>query len=189
MTGHPLTDAETHAGGGRVAGVVTLSDPFAARHGGTLRTRGFIRAIEDCGFTVSTLLPTAPAGLAAQQSRRGGVAGAVAGRAKASFGTVKRHFMPMPTVWGGRDAQLATDVRNSRSSFLLVSVLSQAQYAAAGDAPYWLDFMDVWSDFAAREAAHRESLAALAALAALTARRSPGCCGSTRRASPPAPGS
>ena len=136
----------------RIAGVVALTDPFAARHGGTLRTRGFIQAIEGAGFRVSTLLPTAPAGLAAQ-------------RVKAALGTAKRHFLPMPTVWGGRDAQLAADVKNSRSAFLVVSVLSQAQFAASGDTPYWLDFMDVWSDFAAREAAHRDPIARLTALA------------------------
>jgi len=141
----------------KTAGIVTLTDPFVSRHGGTLRTRGFIEGIRAAGFDTSTLVPLAPAGMGAQQSQRGGAVG----KLKNGLGVAKRHFVPMPTVWGGRDARLSADVAALDPNFLLVSVLSQAQYATASPAPYWLDFMDVWSDFAAREATHRKPVARL----------------------------
>ena len=109
----------------KLAGVISLSDPFASRHGGTIRTRGFIEAVETSGFQVQNLIPAAPLGLAVQQSKSTGSFA----KAKSSLGIMKRHFLPMPTVWGGRDSQLAAEVKSLDPAFLLISVLSQAQYA------------------------------------------------------------
>lgn len=143
----------------KTAAVITLTDPYLSRHGGTLRTTGFIEALESGGRRVETLFPAAAIGATLRATPPDGLVG----RAKVAAGNVKRHFLPMPTVFGGRDAMLSGKVRAVKADVVLVSVLSQARFAGLSAAPLWLDFMDLWSEFATREAANKEPVARVTA--------------------------
>ena len=135
----------------RSAAFISLSDPQGPAHGGTLRTRGFITAFEKLGIETSTLFPTSPVGGTTSVSSR-------FGPLRSQLQELKRQYLPMPTLAGALEGDLRRSVRASHADLLVVSALSQAGYSELRDAPLWLDFMDVWSEFGSREARARSGL-------------------------------
>lgn len=139
----------------RRVGVVSLSDPYKARHGGTLRTRGLINLLEDRDYDVELLIPSKALGNSFSTQLAPGAAAGV----RSTVGRLKRHYLPMPTSIGARDSDLADTIRREHFDLLLVSAISQAQFSELSQAPLWLDFMDVWSAVVEREAMTRRGLA------------------------------
>ncbi|GLZ51765.1 glycosyltransferase family 4 protein [Actinomycetospora sp. NBRC 106378] len=133
--------------------VLSLTDPDAVTSGGTARTRALRDAVRSAGHDVECFFPTT--GAASLGTR-------VPGR----LGALKRHFLPLPTVAGGRNPALAQRLAAAGPfDAVIVSALSQVPLAAATGAPVWVDFMDLWSAFADREAAARSGPARVTARA------------------------
>lgn len=155
--------------------VVSLNDPERVRDGGTLRVRAAAEILREAGATVSVLFPHSTFG--AGISPVSGATGPMA-KALSTLGEVKRHLLPMPTVLGARDRRLAREIHQSSIDLIQICQLSQFPYARQVKAPVWLDFMDVWSRVARREAATRGTLASLTATgqARLLARRELAAC-------------
>lgn len=137
----------------RRALMLSLADPWRVRDGGTLRNRAMEQHLRNAEFEVELAYPSSPAGelLAA--------GGWVARRLRA----MKRNLLPMPTAFGARDDGLRTRVGSSEAGVIHISALSQASYRRHTSAVLWLDFMDLWSSFALREAASRGLIAATTA--------------------------
>jgi glycosyltransferase involved in cell wall biosynthesis len=144
------------------AGIVTLTDPFESRHGGTVRTRAFIQLLQQQAIETTVLTPRSTIGsqFVGEPNHQNF---SITARVKHVIGNVKRHYLPMPTVAGAKDTSLSEAVACAPIDLILISVLSQAPYADLTGAVLWLDFMDVWSDFALREADRRRGLARFSA--------------------------
>lgn len=128
------------------AAFVTTEDPHGKSHGGTIRTLGISTVVAELGHQVEFFAP-----MRSNESQSQQEAGI-----RMALSKLKRTFLPMPTALGARDGELLGRVHASDADFVSVGVLSQVQYASGR--PMWLDFMDVWSDFAAREALNRSGL-------------------------------
>lgn len=128
--------------------VLSLVDPDLQRDGGTLRTRATLGYLSSLGHHTQVAFPSHP--LSGAQS-----SGA---RLRPVLARLKRHYLPMPTRLGAKDRQLAEVVASSDADLIQVSVMSQFQFAQQSEASVWLDLMDVWSEFAAREAETRRGL-------------------------------
>lgn len=144
------------------AAIVALGDPTAHTHGGTMRTRGFLGALDRLGISTSVLTPERP--LAALTNPTSADRTRLA-RLRSRVGSVKRTFLPMPTISGARDASLASRIALSPADLHVFGAFSQVQYAERTESPVWIDFMDVWSEFARREAFVRRGPARVSALA------------------------
>lgn len=142
--------------------MLSLADPWAHAHGGTLRTRGFVRAFEDLGNDVVCVFPSRAPAAPSGAGRSVAVAGAPMGAHPLleSVRRVKRLAMPMPTALGARSKAVAEAVAVEHPDIIAVSTLAQAPYAdAVAGARLWLDMSDLWSEFARREAQARSGLA------------------------------
>jgi polysaccharide biosynthesis protein PslH len=142
--------------------VLSLMDPWAETHGGTLRTRAFLDAFSAAGADVVCLFPG-----------REPVAEPGAGRSVAAGGQplgsrpmpawvreAKRTVLPMPTMIGARLRALAHALAEERPDVLHVPSVAQAAYAdVVPEARLWFDMSDLLSEFAIREAASRRLLA------------------------------
>jgi hypothetical protein len=138
--------------------MLSLADPWAHAHGGTLRTRGFLRAFSDLGHDVVCIFPSRAAAIAPGAGRSIAAAAAPIGTHPLleSVRRVKRLVLPMPTALGARSRALAEAVSREQPDLVAVSTLAQASYAAASPgARLWLDMSDLWSEFARREAQAR----------------------------------
>ncbi|WP_188547942.1 glycosyltransferase [Rhodococcoides trifolii] len=140
------------------AALLSLTDPYIKRDGGTLRTRAMIGALEKCGFDVECVYPT---GDASRRNEGRPAMGRLASSRQAAS-AAKRHFLPLPTELGQRSTALGTEVRRLEPSLTVTSVLSQAQFVDPRNSVFWLDFMDIWSEFGRREADRRTGLSKMA---------------------------
>jgi polysaccharide biosynthesis protein PslH len=160
--------------------VLSLTDPWAASHGGTIRTRALTTALADLGHDVTTVFATSepergthePRSTASGAPVPDGVSvlpvhsPTVGNRAwPAWVKNVKRTLLPLPTTMGGRSAGLASALRELAPVHLLVvSVLPFAQYLdQLPGARLWVDHSDLYSDVVSREASRRTGLARLTA--------------------------
>lgn len=137
--------------------IICLSDPDGSSHGGTLRLRAHRRALEALGYEVEFAFPAKPLGGTspvsdATDSKRM--------RLKRSLGVLKRHLLPMPTSWGARDKSLLKQLGQTRADLVVLTALSQRKHLPRGANFVWIDFMDLWSEVARREARARRSWAA-----------------------------
>jgi polysaccharide biosynthesis protein PslH len=138
--------------------VLSLADPWAHAHGGTLRTRGFVRAFTELGHDVVCVFPSRAVPAAPPVGRSRAAAGEPIGTHPLleSLRRVKRVALPMPTVTGARSRAVSEAVAAERPDVLVVSTLAQATYAdGVPSARLWLDMSDLWSEFARREATTR----------------------------------
>lgn len=143
--------------------ILCLADPSAAMNGGALRLRGLAALLRDQGIDVEFLYPAAAVGETIRRhstSVVGSTERSLVSRALGKIGDVKRFYLPMPTVMGARDKFLESRVRDATPTITIISALSLTQYVKYCSGPIWLDFMDVWSVFAEREAEHRKGLSA-----------------------------
>ena len=142
--------------------LLSLFDPWAEAHGGTLRTRAFLRAFDAAGCEVVCVFPGRPTGATPGV----GVAVAAGGeplgtrRLPAWLFRVKRMVLPIPTAMGARSRAVAEVLRAEAPDLLCVHSVAQAAYAdALPGVPLWFDMSDLLSEFAAREAASRPVMA------------------------------
>jgi hypothetical protein len=138
--------------------MLSLADPWAHAHGGTLRTRGFIRAFTELGHDVVCVFPSRTGATSPGAGRSLAAAGEPIGTHPLleSVRRVKRLVLPMPTALGARSRVLADAVTGERPDLVAVSTLAQASYAdVVPRARLWLDMSDLWSEFARREAQAR----------------------------------
>jgi len=135
--------------------VLSLADPWAHAHGGTLRTRGFVRAFTDLGHDVVCVFPSRAAAATPAAGRSRPAAGEPIGTRPLleSLRRVKRVALPMPTFAGARSRAVTEALKAEAPDALVVSTLAQAAYIdALPAARLWLDMSDLWSEFARREA-------------------------------------
>ncbi|WP_150116568.1 glycosyltransferase family 4 protein [Williamsia herbipolensis] len=133
--------------------VISLDDPYASRHGGTLRTRGIVSAIESVAELTHCVYPD---GMSQSGHKQNEYRKAVV----SALRRLKKIYLPMPTQAAGRDMKLRQRCRSEAPDLTAVCVLSQMGLAHASDPRYlWVDFMDLWSDFAKREASDRHGIA------------------------------
>jgi hypothetical protein len=143
------------------AAVLSLTDPYAKRDGGTLRTRAIIESIAVSGFDVTCVHPVGDAGLRNEGKRSTGRLAS----ARAATGEVKRRLLPLPTELGQRSTRLGARVSGIDPDVTVASILSQAQFVDPDRTTFWLDFMDIWSDVGRRESVQRFGPAKLTSLA------------------------
>ncbi len=127
--------------------MMSLVDPWKARDGGTLRNRATETYLRRAGWDVETLFPQA-------KDHEGPGFSTVPSRLR----NFKRKMLPMPTSLGARNATMRRVVQSSDATLMHVSALSQAPYRRYSQARLWLDFMDLWSQFALREADARSGI-------------------------------
>ncbi|MEP7054604.1 MAG: glycosyltransferase family 4 protein [Actinomycetota bacterium] len=147
--------------------MLSLADPWAHAHGGTLRTRGFLQAFTELGHDVVCVFPSRLPATKPGSGRSVAVATAPIGMHPllGSVRRAKRLLLPMPTAIGARSRALADAVIAERPDVVAVSTLAQAAYAdAVPTARLWLDMSDLWSEFARREAMTRRGVARRLAL-------------------------
>lgn len=156
--------------------VLSLADPYAAAHGGTIRTRALVSALAALDHRVTLVYPEGGSDRAGEEPPPTGVR--VTPVRAETVGTrrwpdwvrrSKRALLPLPTEAGARSAALSAGVRAAGpADVLLVSVLPFAQYVRElPGARLWVDHSDLYSDVLAREAGRRTGLAHLTASAQL----------------------
>lgn len=147
--------------------VLTLSDPLAGRHGGTLRIRGLAEAIASLGHETLCLFPSLEDSHNWENGAQfRGVKSRPAGsrRWPAWAINTKRAFLPMPTSAGARSLALQASLADSSCDLLVITSQSQLGYQGVQkDAKMWVDFSDLWSDFARRQMMASGRIAALVA--------------------------
>lgn len=150
------------------ASVLSLTDPYASNHGGTIRTRALVRSLEISGFDTAVLTPSMPlpsssqsgsVGLESEELRPYARLGRFAG----TVSSLKKRFLPMPTEAGARSAHLRNQVLNRSADLILVSIIAHRQYAELVPNVIWQDYMDLWGHFGKREARNRRGLPRLTA--------------------------
>lgn len=145
--------------------VLSLSDPWASSTGGTLRTRGVLRSLRAAGYEATCVFPSATLDVARPEegiSSFPALGVPVGARSwPAWVSGVKRTFLPMPTVLGANNAAISQALSEiGEADLLVVCALSQVQYRSQIRCrTFWIDFMDVWSDFLEQEIAGRFWLA------------------------------
>ncbi len=142
--------------------VLSLMDPWAETHGGTLRTRAFLDAFSAAGCDVVCVFPgrepVAEPGIGRSVAAGGQPLGSRP--MPAWIRGVKRAVLPMPTMFGARLRALAQALSDERPDVVHVPSVAQAAYAdVVLEARLWFDMSDLLSEFAAREAASRRLLA------------------------------
>lgn len=128
----------------------TTFGDLAMRHGGTIRTLSLLEAIEAAGADVQVIHGKA----------RGWVDHAPqAGPFKADRArTIKRRYLPMPSLLAGHERELRAQLAASDADVLLPAALSHAPVGRGSPAALWLDLKDLWSTFALRESTARHGL-------------------------------
>lgn len=135
----------------RVA-ILSLHDPVGFNSGGAMRIRSMSDALETCGAEVIHVFPAAPSG--------SGVAGG-ADALPASRGErelpgfvrdLKRYFLPMPLAAGSTNPAITERLKELDADIHILNAPSQRGLLPDTKAAVWVDFMDLWSDMAAREA-------------------------------------
>jgi glycosyltransferase involved in cell wall biosynthesis len=85
---------------------------------------------------------------------------------------LKRRYLPMPTRTGSGYRDVLQQLGSASDDLTLVSAMSLTPVLRRVEGRTWMDFMDVWSDFAQRESLSRSGLArATSALQARYLRR------------------
>ncbi len=120
-----------------------------------MRTLALIDVLTAAGFDVEVVHP--------ESGRTDHVADQLRNVIRRNIGTVKRHFIPMPTSAGGKSSVLKRKVIETPTNLILITAMSQVSYAKLADGHLWLDFMDLWSEFAKRESSRRKGIARLTA--------------------------
>lgn len=148
-------------GGIRHVVVVGTEDPWASTTGGTVRTRALLEAVEASGARVTLVHPPNPSG---GEVSNFGLATRVAATGSIALGRLKRELLPLPTIVGARDRTMSETIKRLSSSadLMIATTLSTAQYwRHLGNARLWMEYSDVWSEFAARESLHRRGVSRL----------------------------
>jgi hypothetical protein len=138
--------------------MLSLADPWAHAHGGTLRTRGFVRAFTELGHDVVCVFPSRAGAVVPPIGRSRPAAGEPIGTKPLleALRRIKRVALPMPTMAGARSRSVAEAVTAEAPDVVVVSTLAQAAYTdEVSGVRLWLDMSDLWSEFARREAATR----------------------------------
>lgn len=142
--------------------VLSLTDPWAESHGGTLRTRAFLTGFAAAGCDVVCLFPGTDPVVAAPVGRSVAAGGQPLGsrQVPAVVRAAKRAVLPMPTMMGARLKALAQAIAAEQPDLLQVPSVAQAAYAdGVPSAALWFDMSDLLSEFAGRAAAGRRLLA------------------------------
>jgi hypothetical protein len=152
--------------------LVALDDPWLRSHGGTQRTRLFLRSLLALGHQVVCVYAAGPEP-AARPSADGLTAVPVPSMPAGERALpdwvkrLKRELLPIPTTLGARSRSLAAAVAaQAPADVVLVQQLRAAPYRAElADARLWLDQVDLWSALADGEVAARSGVARAAARA------------------------
>ena len=149
------------------AAIVSLTDPDGPPHGGTIRVRSLRDHLIQQGICVDNYFPgmTESDGDERREPRSVKISAGESLRTT-RLGILKKKYLPMPTQIGARNNDLRSLIRAGPSyDFVITTALSQRRLLA-GIAPVnWLDMLDVWSQFCAREAQNRIGLARASARA------------------------
>lgn len=148
--------------------VLSLADPWAETHGGTLRTRAFLEGFAAAGSDVVCVFPGAEPAAAPPVGRSVAAGGQpLGGRAMPAFvRAAKRAVLPMPTMLGARLKALGEILESEQPDVLQVPSVAQAAYAdSVPGAALWFDMSDLLSEFAGREAAGKRLVARRLAMA------------------------
>ncbi len=144
--------------------VLSLEDPWAESHGGTLRVRAITTALARIDVDVVAVYPsTAPSQPVIPGVALVPIPARTWGERSLSVHTrkIKRHFLPIPTQAGAKNPAISGALRDVIGADLLViSQLTAARYLddLAG-ARLWFDNSDLWSEFAHRETKRRRGIA------------------------------
>lgn len=133
--------------------MVSLEDPQAPSHGGTMRVRAVIGALEEAGFD-SRSYHRKPDEVSPSVTHGPGVRATLQNR----LGNVKRSFLPMPTSVAQRSRTMSKNVADFAPDIVYTGNASQAQFGNVAGALHWMDFMDLWSAFGRREAQARATI-------------------------------
>ena len=136
--------------------VVGTEDPWASTTGGTVRTRALIDAISTAGADVTLVHPPvrAPDITPTVPTR-------VANAGFAALSHLKRELLPLPTMAGARDRTISAKIDRlaSTADLMIATTLSTAPYwRGLQHARLWMEYSDLWSEFAARESQHRRGV-------------------------------
>jgi polysaccharide biosynthesis protein PslH len=161
---HPMTHIRPRlalSASGTTFCVVSLEDPWVQSHGGSIRTRLFVEAAVEAGCESHVIYvadgPSRSDTLAVQHPITRSLP---SGHAPSHLGRLKRHYVPMPTMRGGRAREIERLITDLAPDVLLVSQLRAAPYIRrAPRASLWLDQADVWSSFIMNEINARRGLA------------------------------
>jgi hypothetical protein len=129
-------------------------DPWASTTGGTVRTRALLDAIGAAGAEVTLVHPP----VRTRAERTPGFPTRVATTGLAALGRVKREILPLPTLVGARDRTVSSRIEQlcCSTDLMIATTLSTAPYwRGLSKAGLWMDYSDLWSEFAARESQHR----------------------------------
>jgi hypothetical protein len=150
--------------------IVSLDDPWAQAHGGTMRTRSIVKSCREAGHEVHVVYPGVLPVKASQipEVHYHPVAQRPVGERHMPpiVSRTKKALLPLPTLRGGFVGALAEAVRTiGPSDVLNVSQLRATHYIehAGPDARLWLDQSDLWSSFLGPEIAKRRGISRLAA--------------------------
>lgn len=148
--------------------VLSLSDPWAESYGGTQRTAAFLTAFADLGHHVTCVFPSrksparAPAGV-----RSFAVPAEPLGDRQwhPLLRRAKRAVLPVPTRHGRFSPEMFRALRQrGEVDLILVSSMAETTYGRAlPRAQLWLDFSDLESEVARREASSRSAASRYAA--------------------------
>ncbi len=132
-------------------------DPWATTTGGTLRVRALIDGLAVSGAEVRLIHRPASPGL---PTTSGGRIPAQRGlvRDVGLLRRVKRELLPVPTLTGGRNRSVTrrvTDLARTADLVISCSLRNVRYFDMFHHALTWIDYSDLWSEFAAREAVHR----------------------------------
>jgi glycosyltransferase involved in cell wall biosynthesis len=148
--------------------LITINDPSSVIHGGTARTRAFLRAFVNTGSDVYCLHPAGSVGQFGVEGVRyvDFARDALGGRRWPGWiRSLKRSILPMPTATGARSAAVIAELRRIRPQVVVVSHLSLAPLASVSGGQLWLDHSDLWSAFLRREAGARKGPFRITAMA------------------------
>ena len=147
----------TDGGIGHVV-VVGTEDPWASTTGGTVRTRALVAAVAATGARVTMVHPPGRTG---PEVAAASLATHVASTGLAALHRVKTELLPLPTILGARDRTMSAQLADvcSDADLMIATTLSTAQYwRSMPVARLWMEYSDVWSEFAAREARQRRGV-------------------------------
>lgn len=138
--------------------LLSLADPHGKPTGGTLRVRAIEKALTALGIETHLVFPQTPITSDEEASEAAATASLGEKYSLTGVRALKRKYLPMPLAIGGRNPELSARLAELKPDVVYLSALSQRTLVPES-ALCWVDFMDLWSDFATRELETRSGLA------------------------------
>lgn len=150
--------------------VLSITDPWGVKHGGTIRTRSILNGLSELGHNVTCIFP----GTKNEAKYEGhvktiSVATVPLGEKAwpAWLKNIKRKYIPIPTSIGGYSNALANAIEREghHSDVFIVSTLwNIAYWRYVPQAKLWVDHSDLLSAFALTEASIRRGLSRISSI-------------------------